>query len=89
MGKSNYSTWTSKIRLSGLCYKSHLTTTVEFIPLECKQWIKIDALCGAIKSTICTFKSIFCPHEMCTLVRSEACAIYTNGKCLYDVCQDL
>jgi len=46
MGESNYFTWTSKIWLwlSGLSYKSRLTTTSKsFPPKHHEQWIKIDA----------------------------------------------
>ena len=91
---SNCSTQAFEIGLwlSGLGYKTHLTTITEFVPTKHhEEWIKIDAqLCSVIESTIYTsLKPIFCPHETCASFWSEACAIYTNyTQCLYGMCLD-
>jgi len=67
--------------VSGLGYKSHLTTMVESIPIEkYKKLIKIDAeLCSVIKSIIHTsLKLMLHSHETCASVWSEVCVLYTN-----------
>ena len=92
MNKSNYSTWTSKIRLwlSSLGYKSHLTIMIESIPTKnWEQWIKIDTqLSSVIKFIIHTsnlvFLSMRCVHQFGV----RPMPIIPITQHLYGVCQN-